>query len=249
MSNFAIINEKLLKEKMDMLEALENIEIATNIIKEASGKDDIIDQHYQKLNCHVDYVPENTDLFNTIKTYFENTASDQWSPSNVILQDVYKVKRDQDYDRFTNVGNRMLLWHGSGISNFVGILSQGKRISLILGMRIAPPEAPCTGYNFGKGVYFADMSAKSLNYCRCTNGEGLILLCEVAVGNPKDYFTTCYDAYKLPSGCHSTKGCGKFAPPDSCHQKLEGMTVANGKGQNTNVNVRLYFIILDLSWI
>lgn len=31
-----------------------------------------------------------------------------------------------------------------------GILSQG--------LRIAPPEAPVTGYMFGKGVYFADVS-------------------------------------------------------------------------------------------
>jgi poly [ADP-ribose] polymerase len=36
-----------------------------------------------------------------------------------------------------------MLWHGSRLSNFVGILSQG--------LRIAPPEAPKTGYMFGKG--------------------------------------------------------------------------------------------------
>lgn len=30
-----------------------------------------------------------------------------------------------------------------------GILKQG--------LRIAPPEAPVTGYMFGKGVYFADV--------------------------------------------------------------------------------------------
>ena len=35
-------------------------------------------------------------------------------------------------------------------------------------MRIAPPEAPVTGYMFGKGIYFADMVSKSANYC-CTN--------------------------------------------------------------------------------
>jgi hypothetical protein len=29
--------------------------------------------------------------------------------------------------------------------------------------RIAPPEAPVSGYRFGKGCYFADMSSKSLN--------------------------------------------------------------------------------------
>ena len=44
---------------------------------------------------------------------------------------------------------RMLLWHGSRLTNWVGILSKG--------LRIAPPEAPVTGYMFGKGVYFADM--------------------------------------------------------------------------------------------
>ena len=33
---------------------------------------------------------------------------------------------------------RMLLWHGSRLTNWVGILSQG--------LRIAPPEAPVTGY-------------------------------------------------------------------------------------------------------
>ena len=36
------------------------------------------------------------------------------------------------------------------------------------GLRIAPPEAPVTGYMFGKGIYFADMVSKSANYC-CTN--------------------------------------------------------------------------------
>jgi len=45
------------------------------------------------------------------------------------------------------------LWHGSRITNFVGILSQG--------LRIAPPEAPASGYAFGKGLYFADMFEKS----------------------------------------------------------------------------------------
>jgi Poly(ADP-ribose) polymerase catalytic domain. len=52
-------------------------------------------------------------------------------------------------------------------------------------LRIAPPEAPVTGYMFGKGIYFADMVSKSANYC-CTspdNSVGLMLLCEVALGN------------------------------------------------------------------
>lgn len=56
------------------------------------------------------------------------------------------------------------------------------------GLRIAPPEAPVTGYMFGKGVYFADMFSKSANYCCSTQpaGAGVLLLCEVI------YFDTVY---------------------------------------------------------
>lgn len=40
-----------------------------------------------------------------------------------------------------SVSTRTLLWHGSRLSNWVGILSQG--------LRVAPPEAPVTGYMVG----------------------------------------------------------------------------------------------------
>ena len=50
-----------------------------------------------------------------------------------------------------------LLWHGSRTENYVGILSDG--------LRIATPDAPVSGYMFGKGLYFADVPSKSANYC------------------------------------------------------------------------------------
>lgn len=54
-------------------------------------------------------------------------------------------------------------------------------------MRIAPPEAPSTGFMFGKGLYFADMFSKSVGYARNHNVGGssesaVLLLCEVALG-------------------------------------------------------------------
>jgi poly [ADP-ribose] polymerase len=73
-------------------------------------------------------------------------------------------------------------------------------------LRIAPPEAPKTGYLFGKGVYFADMSGKSAPYC-CANLShdiGLFLVCEVALGNPRHLYMPDEDADVLPQGAHST---------------------------------------------
>lgn len=71
---------------------------------------------------------------------------------------MFKVERRGELERMksADLHNHKLLFHGSSITNYLGILSQG--------MRIAPPEAPTTGYMFGKGVYFADTFAKSFAY-------------------------------------------------------------------------------------
>lgn len=66
----------------------------------------------------------------------------------------------------------MLLWHGSSVSKFVAILSQG--------MRIAPPYAPMSGYPFEKGIYMADMAQLSIRDCSCYGQSyALILLLEI----------------------------------------------------------------------
>lgn len=51
-------------------------------------------------------------------------------------------------------------------------------------MRIAPPEAPCSGYRFGKGCYFADLCGKSVGYARpySSGGIGLFIVAEIALG-------------------------------------------------------------------
>ena len=103
------------------------------------------------------------------------------------------------------MGNRYLLWHGSRLTNWMGILSQG--------LRIAPPEAPVTGYMFGKGLYFADVSSKSANYC-CTsadNNTGIMVLSEVALGKWHDCYQAEYMDKPRP-GTDSTRGVGKFHP-------------------------------------
>jgi len=86
--------------------------------------------------------------------------------------EIFELSKEAENKRYrADIDNKQLLWHGSRLTNFVGILSQG--------LRIAPPEAPVTGYMFGKGVYFADMVTKSANYCftNHVNNTGLMLLC------------------------------------------------------------------------
>jgi hypothetical protein len=159
-----------------------------------------------------------------IEEYLKNTHAETHRTYQLELKGVFKLQSDPEDKRFrTDINNKMLLWHGSRLTNYVGILSQG--------LRIAPPEAPVTGYMFGKGVYFADMVSKSANYCftNPNNPEGLLLLCEVALGETNDKFNADFNASNLPAGKHSTKGVGKSYPPRTSYIDLDGVQVPIGK--------------------
>lgn len=163
-------------------------------------------------------------LSEIIEEYINNTHAETHRTYSLELKQVFKLHNDDENDRFLkSIPNRMLLWHGSRLTNFVGILSQG--------LRIAPPEAPVTGYMFGKGVYFADMVSKSANYCftNPNNPEGLLLLCDVALGETNDKLQADYNAANLPPGKHSTKGVGKTYPPRTSYVELDGIQVPIGR--------------------
>lgn len=228
MSNFLINNKALIKEKVDMLESLSDIEIATKILDEVKNneKHDIFHSHYTKLCCDIRHIKNNEKIYSILDTYLTNSSSDN-KYRKLQLVEAFEVTRNGESKKFKDLGNKMLLWHGSRITNYVGILSQG--------LRIAPPEAPASGYLFGKGVYFADMASKSACYCCPSNDIALILLCEVALGSPNEHFTTNHNAANLPNGKHSTKGCGRTIPSD--HIDLNGVKVPWGKPTTSTLKV------------
>lgn len=67
---------------------------------------------------------------------------------------------------------------------------------------------------FGKGVYFADISSKSANYCYTTKKKnvGFLILSQVSLGNQKELLQADMSADKLPKDVHSVKGVGMVWP-------------------------------------
>ncbi|PRD25455.1 UNVERIFIED_CONTAM: Parp2 [Trichonephila clavipes] len=121
-------------------------------------------------------------LLQTLFQTLLETHGPTHSTYNMTLIDVFHC-HEKGPSTYLDCGNKHLLWHGSRITNWVGILQKG--------LKIAPPEAPSAGDYFGKGLYFADVCSKSANYCQATkrNNEGLLLLCEVSLG----YFIATYE--------------------------------------------------------
>nr|VZI47038.1 unnamed protein product [Spirometra erinaceieuropaei] len=215
-----------LKEQLDLLKALEEMEVAFKIIKGESKKKDThpADQHYAGLHCDLKPVAVTDTMFETIKNYLSWTHAPTHSSYDLEILKVFECSKEGELESFKDYGSRYLLWHGSRLTNWMGILGRG--------LRIAPPEAPSTGYMFGKGVYFADCASKSANYAYTTRDRniGLMALCEVSLGEPNELYHADYNASKLPSGKHSTKGVGmNMTDPSTWVTLPDGVVVPCGK--------------------
>uniref|UniRef100_H2LCY5 Poly [ADP-ribose] polymerase n=1 Tax=Oryzias latipes TaxID=8090 RepID=H2LCY5_ORYLA len=218
-----------LKEKISLLEALSDIQIAVKMVQSsADSEEHPLDRHYHSLKCNLQPLDSTSSEFKVIEKYLQSTHAPTHRDYGMTVLDIFSVDRDGESESFlSDLHNRTLLWHGSRLSNWVGILSKG--------LRVAPPEAPVTGYMFGKGIYFADMSSKSANYCFAnqSNHVGLLLLCEVALGDCNELLDADYEANNLPAGKHSTKGLGQTAPDPKNSVTLDGVTVPMGPGVKT----------------
>ncbi|KAG8389232.1 hypothetical protein BUALT_Bualt02G0207400 [Buddleja alternifolia] len=228
-----IKDEDDFKSKVKMLEALQDIEIASRLVGFDGDSNESVDEKYEKLQCHISPLPHDSEDFRLIEKYLHTTHAPTHTEWALELEEVFSLEREGEIDKYTpyraKLKNKMLLWHGSRLTNFVGILSQG--------LRIAPPEAPATGYMFGKGLYFADLVSKSAQYCYTDrkNPVGLMLLSEVALGEVYELTKSQY-MDKPPRGKHSTKGLGKKVPLESEHVKWKDeVVVPCGKPVPSNV--------------
>lgn len=259
----------LLKKELDLLDALGDMDFAQNILNSTVLKDEQghplnpLDAHFRSLGLSsMEPVEPKSKEFDGLEAYARDTHGSTHTYYQVNVVNVFRVERQNEIDAWTKAGydnlgdgDRLLLWHGSRTTNFAGILSQG--------LRIAPPEAPVTGYMFGKGVYFADMMSKSANYCysHLSNSIGLLLLCEVAAKPFHEENNANYDADRACKANKKllTKGVGTTQPTkwQDAGEKLnnlalKGCHMPDGPGQDISLPGALQYneyIVYDTSQI
>jgi len=229
-----------IREKSQLLEALTDIEIANRLMREKGTEGDLnmnpIDINYRKLRAEIVPLEKYRAEYQVLDQMVQNTQSDEFK-YQIELEEAFEIQREGEEDRFTpfaKLPHHRLLWHGSRLSNYIGIISQG--------LRIAPAEAPVTGYFLGKGIYFADMVSVSGQYCHSSNEHqtGLMLLCDVALGRT---FQIAHGKFIGKedldgAGFHSVKCCGTKGPdPGYDTQTSEGLIVSLGREASTGVPV------------
>eukprot|EP01125_Pyxidicula_operculata_P022385 TRINITY_DN910_c2_g1_i3.p1 TRINITY_DN910_c2_g1~~TRINITY_DN910_c2_g1_i3.p1 ORF type:complete len:2962 (-),score=808.64 TRINITY_DN910_c2_g1_i3:90-8975(-) len=203
-SKISLLTKNDIDRYLGVIYSLDDVCSARKIIVAANYRRKEINPYdycLKSLNIKLDILDPLSGEFKALKLYAEKTCG------NVYVKNIYKIQRYQEAERiqqFKSLDNQLLLWHGSPSYNFLGILSEG--------LRIAPPSAPKSGYAFGKGIYFADMLAKSITYCRAGSGTSkFVLLSQVALGKMKELLQTEY-MEQAPEGFNSCKAIGKQCP-------------------------------------
>lgn len=111
-----------------MLDSLLELEIAYNLMK-SSGSEHTVDSYYRQLNTEIDVVDRNSEEFAIIEQYVKNTHAETHRNYTLVIEEVFTIKRQGEHKRFKpfkKLHNHKLLWHGSRVTNYAGILSQGK---------------------------------------------------------------------------------------------------------------------------
>jgi len=200
-----ISDQEDLQKKMDLLEVLGDIEIAQKMLASEKNQEieNPIDAKYKLLLNNIEAVEKSSDEWKRIHDYVSNTQQSY----SLKLKHVYKIDRHgEKKERFKgsdDIEHRKLLWHGSKVAVFAAILSTGIRIM------------PHSGGRVGRGLYFADIIAKSASYCGLSGKTGLILLNEVAIGKPNKITKDDPSLVKAPSGFDSVLAAGSIAPDES----------------------------------
>ncbi|KAF5021335.1 hypothetical protein F66182_6635 [Fusarium sp. NRRL 66182] len=243
-----IRDNTLLKKEIELLESLSDMKDAAEIMKiDRKSRDTVhpLDRQFQGLGLEeMTPLDHKSSEFTHLQDYLNESRGSTHNMTYEV-QDIFRIEREGETKRFDNSkfskisSDRRLLWHGSRATNYGGILGQG--------LRIAPPEAPVSGYMFGKGIYLADMSSKSAGYCCSynTGGHALLLLCEAELGDPIQKLTgASYNAGSdaKNQGMHSTWGQGNTGPSKwidagVVHESLKGIKMPdpNVKPGPTNV--------------
>jgi poly [ADP-ribose] polymerase 2/3/4 len=161
-----------------------------------------VDQEYEALKCQLGWLDHDGSEY---KELADHVIKSQVKSKSIKIKNIYTLRRPGEWDELNaKVGNEKLLFHGSRIQNWVGILSRGILLpKIVVSMGVNRTDA---GW-LGNGIYFGDAACTSVFYT--TPGRHktrLMAVARVALGKMKDYTKITYGLNAPPAGYDSTHG-------------------------------------------
>lgn len=176
-----------------------------------------LDECYHALGCRLFPLESSSREFGLVQSYIFNSSCCVGGDhgKNIELFQLFRVEKLSEAERyapFRSYANRRILWHGSRMCNWLGILTHG--------LLISPPNVPHNGSSFGLGIYFTDKISKAMGYSYPTFSDDkysqhqVFLLSEVALGDKKNVYKGHSGARRSMSknSFHTCHGVGRCVP-------------------------------------
>jgi poly [ADP-ribose] polymerase len=171
----------------------------------------------------LDVLAQDSRAFQQIEDYVHRTAG------GARVRDIFTVtilaERDAWEQERHGKKNVRALFHGTRACNVRHILRSG----LII------PQMPSNGSRWGRGIYFADMSRRSLNYCSTRSASyKLLFIADVALGKAKKMDGDDPTLRKAPRGHDSVWGIKSYSGMDeyviyrTSQQTIRAIATING---------------------
>jgi poly [ADP-ribose] polymerase len=196
---------------IDTLEAFEQKQDTLQLMKDmlqVNGEggsvlfDAKVDTEYEALKCHIDALDPKNPRYRELEDY---VIKSQVKTKSIKVKNIFTLKRDAEWGEFTEpIGNQRLLFHGSRIQNWVGILSRGILLpKIVVSLGVNRTDA---GW-LGNGIYFGDAACTSAFYTTPgKKGTCFLTIARVALGKVKDYTKITYGLTAPPKGFDSCHG-------------------------------------------
>ncbi len=227
-----IANQEIITRLMSVVDELSNLQIAHSVLSTTNSGVHALDNVYQELKTMIRPLT-NPQMLAVIKTYVSNTHGQTHNNYGIEVINVYEIQRNGERDRYdaycqkNQINNKMLLWHGTRLTNYLSILKMG----LVLRSDLIPGTV-ITGKMFGNGVYGANSFSKSFNYTGYDtyNPTQCLFLGEFALGKvdakyDADYYVT--EQSLKSDGYQSVQGIGKYTPSSTV--TIDGVTIPQGQ--------------------
>lgn len=166
-----------------------------------------VDAQYRSLSTEIRAMDPSSDEYRKVE---KHVLDSQVKIKTLKVKRIWGVKRPEEYDRYDNsVGKEQWLFHGSRLSNWVGILSRGILMpKLVVQMGVRRTDAGWLGH----GIYFGDAACTSAFYAAAgQRGTKLLTVARVALGKPRKYTKITWGLTEPPKGydsCHGVRGRG-----------------------------------------
>ncbi|KAH7723258.1 poly (ADP-ribose) polymerase 2 [Aphelenchoides avenae] len=185
-----------------------------------------LDRFYAVVQRQLTPLQESDPMYSLIQRYLGQSQGrdlEMFEEFDLEIVNIFETDSVAERENFNgSLGKRQLLWHGSRLTNWYGMLLRG--------LQVAPEEHPHDGYSFGRGLYFANVASNSALYSQSDKPYGFLALVEVALGDSLVLLAPDYNAPKKLGRNTSVFGRGWIVPDPEKNEVIEdGLVVPFGE--------------------